>query len=129
MSDSTLVSFKNVKYGKDKAGRETTTLYLTQEQAAIVAEEIQKNLGNERGVKISVHATEEDAPWGGKKVNAFGFVNGIEAPGANRSAPGARPAAPGQGAKGKFVPKAPTVKGPSAETRARAAATLNTEVE
>ena len=128
MSDSTLISFKNVKYGRDKAGRDTTSLYLTQEQAAIVAEEIQKNLGNERGVKISVHATEEDAPWGGKKINAFGFVNGIEAPGANRGA-GSRPSAPGQGAKGKFVPKAPAAKGMSADTRARAAATLNTEVE
>lgn len=123
MSESTLISFKNVKYGKDKKGRDTTTIYLSREAADAMAAEFEKNAGNERGVKISIHATEEDAPWGGTKVNAFGFVNGIEPPGANRGKGGFN-----NGAKGKFVPKAPA-KGMSSETRARAAATLNTEVE
>lgn len=119
MADSKLISFKNVKYGKDKKGRDTTILYLNQEQAQAVAEEIQANLGNERGVKIAIHASEEEAPWGGMKVNAFAFVNGIDAPGANYGRGGGAP-------KGKFVPKQ---RGMSAETKAKAAATLNTEVE
>lgn len=119
MADSKLISFKNVKYGKDKAGRDTTVLYLNQEMAQAVAEEIQANLGNERGVKIAIHATEEEAPWGGTKLNAFGFVNGISAPGAGFKRSGGAP-------KGKFVPKS---KGMSPDTKARAAATLNTEVE
>lgn len=120
MSNFEGISLKNVKLSKSKAGRDVTTYYFSPEEVGKLIEKLTAVQGNERGVKISIHSQEEDAPWGGTKINAFGFVNAVEAPGANRGAAG------GGQAKGKFVPKA---KGMSADTRAKAAATLNTEVE
>jgi hypothetical protein len=124
MSESTLISFKNTKRGQDKKGRDTLVLYMTQEQAQTLMAQLEANIGNERGVKLALHSEDKEAPWGGMATSTFGFVNAIEAPGANynKGAPAA-----GQG-KGKFVPKAKTT-GMSATTKAKAASTLNTEVD
>lgn len=116
MSESKLIQYKKTKFGQDKKGRQTATYYLTQEQAAVVAEELQAHLGNERGVKLSFHTEEKETPWGAVEPSTFGFVNAIEAPGQGF-------AGRGGGGKGKFVPKA------KAAAPTKAASTLNTEIE
>jgi len=121
MSDTKFLNFKGLKVGKDKNQRDTIAISFSQEQAAEIVEQIQANLSNERGVKVSLHYAEEEKPWG-PGYNGFVIVNPIQAPGAGfKGKPG--------GAPGKFVPKAKPATGMSATTRAKAAATLNTEIE
>lgn len=119
MADNKLLGFKRTMRGEDKKGRDKLTIYMTQEEAAAVIEEIQANIGNERGVKLTLHTEEKEAPWGGVALSTFGFVSAVQAPGQGGSF--------GGGGKGKFVPK--KSQGMSPAARKAAAATLNTEVE
>lgn len=116
MADGKLIQYKKTKISKDTKGRDKIVFYLSPEQAQVLAAEVQANIGCERGIKLSFHTEERETPWGVREPSSFGFVNEVSEVGTGR--PGAQP--------GKFVPK---TKGPSAATKAKAAATLNTEVE
>ena len=118
MSEFKGINFKSAKAGKTKSGKDYLSLSLSQEQATQLVERISEYLTNERGVKLMVNYEEVDKPWG-PSLNAFTYVDPIEAPGANYGRGGGKPQA------GRFVPN----KKPQVQTPNRAKTALNTEIE
>jgi hypothetical protein len=118
---NSIILTKKTKRGTDKKGRDTFTVYFSQEQAQVLLAEIQANVGNERGLKLAWFSEDREVPWSKQpEPSTFGFCNGIEAPGANYGKGG------GGGSKYVSKPK-PGVASPA--TKSAAARTLNTEVE
>lgn len=117
------INFKSAKAGTTKTGKNTLALNLSQEQAGQLVERITEYLGNERGVKLTVNYEEVEKEWG-PAINAFTYVDPIQAPGAGFGKGGFG----GKPAQGKFVPKAKPA-GISPTNRAKAASALNTEIE
>lgn len=101
-SKDTMLLAKNTIRGKDSKDRDTLKVYLTAEQAEILATTVSEAIaaGGERGINFVFHTGKKD--YQGRSFDStFFFVKGTQ----DRAAFGAGGSPGGAAAPKKFVPK------------------------
>lgn len=75
----TMVTFRSTIAGKNSKGGDRTQLYLTQEQAQTLIDELSAHITNDLGVKIDLHVSERTAKETGRKFkSAIAFVKAVQ---------------------------------------------------
>lgn len=78
LTKDTMIRFRSTIVGKNSKGGDRYQLYLTTEEAASLAAELQNNAGNERGVKLDLHISERESEDGRRFKAAMAFVKAVQ---------------------------------------------------
>lgn len=79
-----MILFRSVKRGKNSKGGDRTELYLTQEQALLMINDLVKYKDTERGIKLDFHISERTSQDGRKFDSAICFIKPVQEFGAAR---------------------------------------------
>lgn len=85
-----LITFRSTQQGKNSKGGDRLTLYINQDQVAVLINVLNQNSGNERGVKLDIHTAKKTTDEGRSFLSTFAFVKAVQEAGASTGAIGGR---------------------------------------